>query len=115
MRTYYITTEDQFGPQGYAGTVNGVPVYAGDRNSYLFDLETRASDCIVAKAVDAGARVRATLDSVIVSFAKGSVAGDAFKKSVEETGYRSSALIRASVSNDVIMYEFKRSYALGGR
>ena len=112
MNTYYITAEDQYGPNGYITTIDGLRVCAGSRLSYLFDLETRISDSVIAKAVDAGLAIRATLETVIIECPDSS-STEAFTASLGEV--RKSAIIRSYQSNGVTMIEFDRPYALGIR
>jgi len=111
MNTYYITAEDQYGPNAYITTIDGLRVCAGSRLSYLFDLETRISDSVVAKAVDAGLAIRATLETVIIECPDGSSSTEAFTASLGEV--RKSAIVRSYQSNGATMIEFDRPYALG--
>ena len=111
MNTYYVTAQDQYGESGYITMIDGLRVCAGSRLSYLFDLETRISDSVVAKAVDAGLALKATLNTVIVECPEGAPSTDTFIASLGEV--RKSAIIRSYSSEGVTMVEFDRAYALG--
>lgn len=114
MKTYYISAQAQFGENGYIHTDStGRRIYEGMQQASQFDLETRVSNCIVAKAMDSGCSVKSTLSTVIVSFRKDSANGRDFVDRVESDGYDSNSLVRASQYGDTILYEFKKQYALG--
>jgi hypothetical protein len=114
MKTYYISARTQFGENGYIYTDStGRRIYEGMQQASKFDLETRVSNCIVAKAMDSGCPVRSTHSTVIVSFKKGSANGQDFKDRVESDGYDPNSLVSATQYGDTIRYEFEKQYALG--
>ena len=114
MNTYYVSAENQFGKNGFiCFDLNGNKIYEGMQQASQFTLETRVSNCIVAKAVDSQCSIKSTINTVIVSFKKGSQSGANFIKSVEADGYDPNSLIGARQYGDTIMYEFDKQYALG--
>ena len=111
---YYVSAEAQFGKNGFiCFDLNGNRIYEGMQQASQFTLETRVSNCIVAKAIDAQCAIKSTVNTVIVSFEQGSENGANFIKSVEADGYDPNSLIGASLYGDTIRYEFKKQYALG--
>ena len=114
MNTYYVSAREQFGQNGFiCCDQNGNRIYEGMQQASQFDLETRVSNCIVAKAVDSQCNIQSTVDTVVVSFKYNSQNGEDFVKSVEADGYDPNSLVGARRYGDTIVYEFKKQYALG--
>ena len=114
MKTYYISAKTQFGENGYICTDStGRRIYEGMQQASRFDLETRVSNCIVAKAMESGCLIKSTQSTVVVSFKKGSASGQDFVNRVESDGYDPDSLVSATQYGDTIRYEFKKQYALG--
>ena len=114
MNTYYVSAKEQFGQNGFiCCDQNGNKIYEGMQQGSQFDLETRVSNCIVAKAIDSLCTIQSTINTVVVSFKKDSQNGLDFVKSVEADGYDPKSLIGAKQYGDTIVYEFDKQYALG--